>query len=122
MGTIVTIVLFAKQIAAPLEDIADAIGNLQRAVTSSERVFALLDHEEEPECIGSFGGERGDPGAELAVAEEVVAHIACAAVVIHADGHHETDVEHKGIDDGKIMSQNESPISFLSIINISLQE
>lgn len=58
VGTIVTIVLFAKQIAAPLEDIADAIGNLQRAVTSSERVFALLDHEEEPECIGSFGGEK----------------------------------------------------------------
>lgn len=58
VGTIVTIVLFAKQIAAPLEDIADAIGNLQRAVTSSERVFALLDHEEEPECIGSFGSEK----------------------------------------------------------------
>ena len=55
VGTIVTIVLFAKQIAAPLEDIADAIGNLQRAVTSSERVFALLDREEEPECTGTFG-------------------------------------------------------------------
>lgn len=58
VGTIVTIVLFAKQIAAPLEDIADAIGNLQRAVTSSERVFALLDREEEPECTGTFGGEK----------------------------------------------------------------
>lgn len=58
VGTIVTIVLFAKQIAAPLEDIADAIGNIQRAVTSSERVFALLDHEEEPECAGSFGDEK----------------------------------------------------------------
>lgn len=57
VGTIVTIVLFAKQIAAPLEDIADAIGNLQRAVTSSERVFALLDREEEPECTGTFGEE-----------------------------------------------------------------
>lgn len=57
VGTIVTIVLFAKQIAAPLEDIADAIGNLQRAVTSSERVFALLDLEEEPECTGTFGNE-----------------------------------------------------------------
>lgn len=57
VGTIVTIVLFAKQIAAPLEDIADAIGNLQRAVTSSERVFALLDREEEPECDGTFGEE-----------------------------------------------------------------
>lgn len=58
VGTIVTIVLFAKQIAAPLEDIADAIGNLQRAVTSSERVFALLDREEEPECTGTFGDEK----------------------------------------------------------------
>ena len=57
VGTIVTIVLFAKQIAAPLEDIADAIGNLQRAVISSERVFALLDREEEPECTGTFGEE-----------------------------------------------------------------
>ena len=57
VGTIVTIVLFAKQIAAPLEDIADAIGNLQRAVTSSARVFALLDREEEPECTGTFGEE-----------------------------------------------------------------
>ena len=57
VGTIVTIVLFAKQIAAPLEDIADAMGNLQRAVTSSERVFALLDREEEPECAGTFGDE-----------------------------------------------------------------
>ncbi len=58
VGTIVTMVLFAKQIAAPLEDIADAMGNLQRAVTSSERVFALLDYEEEPECTGSFGDEK----------------------------------------------------------------
>lgn len=57
VGTIVTIVLFAKQIAAPLEDIADAIGNLQRAVTSSERVFTLLDREEEAECTGTFGEE-----------------------------------------------------------------
>lgn len=57
VGTIVTIVLFAKQIASPLEDIADAIGNLQRAVTASERVFALLDREEVPECTGSFGNE-----------------------------------------------------------------
>lgn len=58
IGTVVTMVLFAKQIAAPLEDIADAMGNLQRAVTSSERVFALLDYEEEPECTGSFGDEK----------------------------------------------------------------
>ena len=47
VGTIVTIVLFAKQIAAPLEQIAEGLGDVQRAITSSQRVFALLDLEEE---------------------------------------------------------------------------
>ena len=47
IGTIVTIVLFAKQIAAPLEQIAEGLGDVQRAITSSQRVFALLDLEEE---------------------------------------------------------------------------
>ncbi len=50
VGTIVTIVLFAKQIAAPLEQIAEGLGDIQRAITSSQRVFALLDlDEEEPD-------------------------------------------------------------------------
>lgn len=50
VGTIVTIVLFAKQIAAPLEQIAEGLGDVQRAITSSQRVFALLDlDEEEPD-------------------------------------------------------------------------
>ena len=55
VGTIVTIVLFAKQIAAPLEQIAEGLGEVQRAVTSSERVFALLDLDEEKPDVGTFG-------------------------------------------------------------------
>lgn len=57
VGTIVTIVLFAKQIAAPLEQIAEGLGDVQRAITSSRRVFALLDLDEEKPDAGSFGGE-----------------------------------------------------------------
>ena len=55
VGTIVTIVLFAKQIAAPLEQIAEGLGDVQRAITSSQRVFALLDLEEEKTYEGTFG-------------------------------------------------------------------
>ena len=55
VGTIVTIVLFAKQIAAPLEQIAEGLGDVHRAITSSERVFALLDLDEEKPDKGSFG-------------------------------------------------------------------
>ena len=55
VGTIVTIVLFAKQIAAPLEQIAEGLGDVQRAITSSQRVFDLLDLEEEKVDKGTFG-------------------------------------------------------------------
>lgn len=55
VGTIVTIVLFAKQIAAPLEQIAEGLGDVQRAITSSQRVFALLDLDEEKADEGTFG-------------------------------------------------------------------
>lgn len=54
IGTIVTIVLFAKQIAAPLEQIAEGLGDVQRAITSSQRVFALLDLEEEKPVEGKL--------------------------------------------------------------------
>ncbi|MBE6899318.1 MAG: ABC transporter ATP-binding protein [Ruminococcaceae bacterium] len=58
VGTIVTIVLFAKQIAAPLEQIAEGLGEVQRAITSSERVFALLDLEEEIPDEGTVDKEK----------------------------------------------------------------
>ncbi len=58
VGTIVTIVLFAKQIAAPLEQIAEGLGEVQRAITSSQRVFALLDLEEEIPDEGTVDKEK----------------------------------------------------------------
>ena len=58
VGTIVTIVLFAKQIAAPLEQIAEGLGDVQRAITSSERVFALLDLDEEKPDEKTFGDKK----------------------------------------------------------------
>lgn len=62
VGTIVTIVLFAKQISSPLEEIAEGLSNVQRAIAASRRVFEILDHEEEPQDIGTFGNEpvKGD--------------------------------------------------------------
>ena len=58
VGTIVTIVLFAKQISAPLEQIAEGLGDVQRAITSSQRVFALLDLDEEKADAETFGEEK----------------------------------------------------------------
>ncbi len=58
VGTIVTIVLFAKQISAPLEQIAEGLGDVQRAITSSQRVFALLDLDEEKADTETFGEEK----------------------------------------------------------------
>ena len=58
VGTIVTIVLFAKQISAPLEQIAEGLGDVQRAITSSQRVFALLDLDEEKADAETFGKEK----------------------------------------------------------------
>ncbi len=62
VGTIVTIVLFAKQISSPLEEIAEGLSNVQRAIAGSRRVFEILDHEEEQQDTGTFGDEpiRGD--------------------------------------------------------------
>lgn len=58
VGTVVTMVLFAKQISAPLENVADLLGEVQRAASASERVFELLDLPEEIPDNGSFGNEK----------------------------------------------------------------
>ncbi|MGM9650936.1 MAG: ABC transporter ATP-binding protein [Faecousia sp.] len=47
VGTVVTVILFAKQFSAPLERIAEGFSNLQHAKAASRRVFALLDLPEE---------------------------------------------------------------------------
>lgn len=54
VGTVVTMVLFAKQISAPLENVADLLGEVQRSASASEKVFELLDLPEEIPDEGSF--------------------------------------------------------------------
>ena len=67
-------------------------------------------HEHPAAHIRRLRRQRRHPRAELAVAEKVVAHVARAPIVIDADRHHDADVEHEGIDDGKVMCQgNSSP-------------
>ena len=56
VGTVVTMVLFAKQISTPLENVAEILGEIQRTASASERVFSLLDYEEEVPDTGTFGG------------------------------------------------------------------
>lgn len=54
VGTVVTMVLFAKQISTPLENVAEILGEVQRAASASERVFSLLDLDEEIPDSKSF--------------------------------------------------------------------
>ncbi len=46
VGAIVTILLYAKQFSAPLEQIAGGFGNLQHAKAAARRVFKILDMDE----------------------------------------------------------------------------
>jgi len=48
VGTVVTIVLFARQFASPLEQLAFSFGQMNRVKAAAGRVFAILDMEEEP--------------------------------------------------------------------------
>lgn len=47
VGTVVTVILFAKQLSAPLERIASGFGELQMVKASAKRVYDVLDLEEE---------------------------------------------------------------------------
>ncbi len=47
VGTVVTVILFAKQLSAPLERIASGFGELQMVKASAKRVYDVLDTEEE---------------------------------------------------------------------------
>ena len=61
IGVVVTVVLFARQFSAPLEQIADGMSNLQRTKAASKRVFDMLDAEEEPQQSGHIPGDvKGD--------------------------------------------------------------
>lgn len=52
IGSVVTIVLCARQFAQPLEQIADGFSRIYRLKAASERVFELLDMPEEEPCGG----------------------------------------------------------------------
>lgn len=54
VGSVVTIVLFARQFATPLEQIAYGFGQVERIKASSRRVFEILDMEEEPVVEGTL--------------------------------------------------------------------
>ena len=61
IGVVVTVVLFARQFSAPLEQIADGMSNLQRTKAASKRVFDMLDAEEEPQQSGHIPADvKGD--------------------------------------------------------------
>ena len=53
VGTVVTVILFARQFSTPLERIAGGLSQLQQAKAAARRVFDLLDLDEEPPLSGS---------------------------------------------------------------------
>ena len=55
IGTVVTVILFARQLSAPLERIAFGLSFVQKVKASARRVFALLDLPEEPDVLPSVG-------------------------------------------------------------------
>ncbi len=57
VGVIVTILLYAKQFASPLEQIANGLGELQHTKAAARRVFKLLDMEEEADAQGKLPKE-----------------------------------------------------------------
>ena len=53
VGTVVTVILFARQFSTPLERIAGGLSQLQQAKAAARRVFDLLDLDEEAPLSGS---------------------------------------------------------------------
>lgn len=47
VGTVVTVILFARQFSAPLEQISEGFSQMQRTTAASRRVFRLLELPEE---------------------------------------------------------------------------
>lgn len=52
VGTVVTIVLFARQFASPLEQLSYSFAQMNRVKSAAGRVFAILDMEEEQVSTG----------------------------------------------------------------------
>lgn len=58
VGTVMTMVLFARQVASPLEQIANGMSNIQHAAAAARRVFGILDQEEEVPIPGPIEADR----------------------------------------------------------------
>ncbi|MBO7397484.1 MAG: ABC transporter ATP-binding protein [Clostridia bacterium] len=56
IGTVVTVILFARQFSEPLENIAFGLGYVQHVKSASKRVFTLLDTPEEVDPDGTVEG------------------------------------------------------------------
>lgn len=52
VGVVVTIVLFTRQFASPLEQLASGFSQMNHVKAAAKRVFAILDMEEEPKNTG----------------------------------------------------------------------
>ena len=53
IGTVVTVIFFARQLSAPLERIAFGLSFVQHVKSAAKRVFTLLDLPEEPDPAGA---------------------------------------------------------------------
>lgn len=53
VGTVVTVILYARMLATPLEQIANGLANLNHIEPCAARVYEMLDGEEEPVRTGS---------------------------------------------------------------------
>ena len=56
IGTVVTVILFARQLSAPLEEVAFGLSFVQQVKGAAKRVFTLLDLPEEPDPAGTVEG------------------------------------------------------------------
>lgn len=56
VGVVVTIVLYARQFASPLEQLASGFSQMNHVKAAARRVFAILDMEEEPVDAGKLDG------------------------------------------------------------------
>ena len=52
IGTVVTVILFARRLSAPLEQVAFGLGYVQQVKSAAKRVFTLLDLPEEQDPAG----------------------------------------------------------------------
>lgn len=60
VGTVVTIILFARQFSQPLERIANSFAHMQQAKAASKRVFTIMDMEEEVQPEGTVSKVSGN--------------------------------------------------------------